>query len=214
MTILLKDIFGFVEHQEKTTMALGYTLILRRNSDNAVLNKGNTVKNVKIKINSIHWYLPYYTPSLEKQKILMNQIVKKMATELLYPEGSIFMKQVNTQNLWTFELGTQEGMNIPIWKYVVFQQSDREHDQNLNNNTFYRMPVTCAQCIIGSEKHPDSGILFNYDDDDSSQGYSEVKEAFRALKNDNTLQPNMSEVHFRSSNDGDNICYNIHSFDI
>ena len=43
------------------------------------------------------------------------------------------------------------------------------------------MRVTSAQVVIGTEKCPDSGILLNYNDDDSSQGYSQIKEAFRAL---------------------------------
>ena len=55
----------------------------------------------------------------------MNQITKKMATGLQYPERSVFMKEVNTQNFWTFKLGAQEGINIPIWIYVDFQQNDR-----------------------------------------------------------------------------------------
>ena len=60
-----------------------------------------------------------------------------MATELQYPERSIFMKQVNTQNLWTFELGTQEGINVPIRIFVILKQSDKEHDQNLNIRSMY-----------------------------------------------------------------------------
>ena len=27
------------------------------------------------------------------------------------------MKEVNTQHFWTFELGTQEGVNVPIWLF-------------------------------------------------------------------------------------------------
>ena len=46
------------------------------------------------------------------------------------------MKEINTQKLWTFELGTQEGINVPILVNIEFQQSDRQHDQNLNNETF------------------------------------------------------------------------------
>ena len=61
------------------------------------------------------------------------------------------MKEVNTQNFWTFELGTQEGINIPIWIFVGFQQNDRQHDQNLNNNTSVRLPVISAQVVIGTE---------------------------------------------------------------
>ena len=124
------------------------------------------------------------------------------------------MKEVNTQNFWTLEVGTQEGVNVPIWIYVAFQQHDRQHDQNLNNDIFYRMPVTSAQCIIGIEKYPDSAILLNYDEDDYSQGYGQIKEAFKALTKDNILQPYISEDDFRSDNNGNTIGYNIHVFDI
>ena len=98
------------------------------------------------------------------------------------------MKEVNFQNFWTFELGVQD-INIPIWIYVVFQQSDRQHDQKLNNDTFYRMPVTSAQCINGTENNPDSALLMNYNDDDYSQGYAQIKEDFRALTKDILFQP-------------------------
>ena len=35
--IMLKDVFGFAEHQEKFTFELGYKLILTRASDNSIL---------------------------------------------------------------------------------------------------------------------------------------------------------------------------------
>ena len=124
------------------------------------------------------------------------------------------MKEVNTQNLWTFELGTQEGINVPIWTFVAFQQNDRQHDQQLNNDTFYRPPVSSARCIIGTEKNSNNAILLNYDGDDYSQGYSQIKEAFKVLTKDNILQPYISEADFRSSNDGNDIGYNIYAFDI
>ena len=73
---------------------------------------------------------------LAQGKIIMGQIVDKKPTELRNVERSVFMKEVKSQNFWTFELGTQEGINVPIWIIVGFQQSDRQHDQNLNNDTF------------------------------------------------------------------------------
>ena len=118
----------------------------------------------------------------------MNQIRKKMATELRYPERSVFMKEVDTQSLWTFELGTQGGINVPIWIYVVFQQKDRQHDQNLNNDTSCRLPSITAQCIIVTVRYPDSAFLLNYDDDYYSRGCGQTEEAFRALTKDNLLQ--------------------------
>ena len=62
VTIMLKVFFGFAQHQKKGNYGLGYKLTLTLNSDNAVLNKGNAINNAKIKIISIDWYVPHYTP--------------------------------------------------------------------------------------------------------------------------------------------------------
>ena len=187
---------------------------MTRNSNNVVLNKGNAINIGKIKINAIEWYVPHYTPSIQQQSILSKQVLNKTPTQIQYPERSVFMKEVNTQNFWTFELGTQEGINIPTWIFVGFQQNDRQHDQNLNNDTFVRLPVISAQVVIGTERYPDSGNLLNYDDDDYSQGFGQIKEAFKASTKDNILQPYISDPDFKSSNDGSDIGYNIYAFDI
>ena len=212
--IYLKDVFGFAEYQEKGTYGLGYKLTMTRNSDNAVLNKGNAMNLGKIKINALEWYVPHYTPSMQKQSILSDQILNKTPTQIQYPERSVFMKEVNTQNVWTFELGTQEGVSIPTWIFIAFQQNDRQHDQNLNNDTFVRLPVISAQVVIGTERYPDSAILLNYDDDNYAQGYGLIKEAFKALTKDDILQPYISENDFRSSNNNNDVGYNIYAFDI
>ena len=211
--IYLKDVFGFAEYQDKGTYGLGYKLTMTSNSDNAVLNKANATNNAKIKINAIEWYVPHYTPSMQQQSISSKHIINKTPTEIKYPERPVFMKEVNTQNFWTFELGTQEGINIPTWIFVAFQQNDRQHDQNLNNGTFVRLPVISAPVVIGTERYPDSGILLNYDDDDYSQGFGLIKEAFRALTKDDILKPYITEDDFRSSNEGINIGYNMYAFD-
>ena len=52
----------------------------------------------------------------------MKQITDKIPTELRYVERSVLMKEVNTQNLWSFELGTQEGVNVRIWIIVGFNK--------------------------------------------------------------------------------------------
>ena len=213
LRIYLRYIFGFAEHQGTATYGLGYKLTLTRNSDNAVLNKANATINAKSKINSLEWYVPHYIPSLNEYNKLMVQIKQKTPTNLHYPERSVFMKEGSTQNLWTFELGTQESINVPIWVFVVFQQKDRQNDQNLKNDTFFRLPVSSTQVVIGTEKYPDKAISFNYNEDDYSQGNGQIKEAFKALTKDDLFQPYINEDDFRFSNDGDTIGYNIHAFD-
>ena len=126
----------------------------------------------------------------------------------------VFMKEVNNQNLWNFELGSQENMNVLIRIIIGFQQQDRQDSQNLKNDTFFRLPVVSAQCVIGTENYPDTGIVLNYDDD-YSQGYHQIKKAFKALTKDDILQPYISEEDLRTSNfTAADVGYNLYVFDI
>ena len=85
----------------------------------------------------------------------------------------------------------------------------------MNNDTFCRLPVVSAQCIIGTEKYPDAGILLDYNNDDYSQGYHQIKEAFKALTKDDILQPYISDDDFKTSNiRADDVGYNLYVFDI
>ena len=212
--IMLKNVFGFADCQEKATYELGYKLTLTRNKDEAVIDKVAGIAEARIKIDHIHWYVPHYTPSMSQQAIMSKQILNKTPTELRYVERSGFMKEVTNQNVWNFELGSQENMNVPVWIIIGFQQQDRQDSQNLNNDTFCRLPVVSAQCVIGTEKYPDAGILLNYDDDDYSQGYHQIEEAFKALTKDDILQPYISQEDFRTSNVAANdVGYNLYVFD-
>ena len=67
--IFLKENFGFAEYHEKATFALSYKLSLAKNSDNAVLSKVNATNIGKVKLDSIEWYVPHYTPSIAQQAI-------------------------------------------------------------------------------------------------------------------------------------------------
>ena len=152
---------------------------------------------------------------MSQQAIMSKQILNKTPTELRYVERSVFMKEVKYQNLWNFELGSQENMNVPIWIIIGFQQQDRQDIQDLKNDTFCRLPVVSAHCVIGTGKYPDAGILLNYADDDYSQGYHQIEEAFKALTKDDILQPYISEEDFRTSNiRAADAGYNLYVFDI
>ena len=112
-------------------------------------------------------------------------------------------------------MGSQENMNVPVWIIIGFQQQDRQDSQNLNNDTFCRLPVVSAHCVIGTEKYPDAGIILKNTDDDYSQGYHQIKEAFKALTKYDKLQPYISEEDFRSSNAAANdVGNNLYIFDI
>ena len=132
---MVKDVFGFSECQGKADFGLGYRLKLTRNTDNAFFNEDNEINNAKTKNNALQWYVPHYTPSISDQAILPHQILNKKPTELQNLERSGFMKEVKTQNLWSFELRTQDRINVPIWIIVGLKQRDRQASQILNSDT-------------------------------------------------------------------------------
>ena len=66
--------------------------------------------------------MPHYTPNISQQDMLFKQITSKTPTKLQYVKRSVFMREVNTQNFWTFELGVEVKINVPIWIIFGFQQ--------------------------------------------------------------------------------------------
>ena len=84
LRIMLKDVFGFAECQEKATHGLGYKLTLTRNKDDAVIDKAGGIADARIKNDHIHWYIPHYTPSIQQQGILSKQILIIVPTDLIY----------------------------------------------------------------------------------------------------------------------------------
>ena len=95
--INLKDLFGFAD-QEKITYGLGYTLTLKRNINNDPIIRDNAITAAKINIKDISWHIPHYTPSMENQQLVMDQVLAKDPTELFYMERIVFRKDVNTNN--------------------------------------------------------------------------------------------------------------------
>ena len=60
-------------------------------------------------------------------------------------------------------------------------QRDQFNQQHQNNDTFSRLSVVNAQCIIGSESFPDAKRKCNFAFDKCSQAYGETVSCFRHL---------------------------------
>ena len=142
----LKDLFGFAD-QEKMIYGLGYTLSLKRNSIIDVVFRTNDVDAAKVVVKDLSWYIPHYVPSLENQQLVPNQILKKDPTELFYTERTVFRKGVNTNNNWTFELGTS-GITTPTFVNVGFQARNKIDSQTHDIATFDRLSISNAVCKI------------------------------------------------------------------
>ena len=89
--------------------------------------------------------------------------------------------------------------------FVRFQERDRQNSPETKNDTFYKPPVSSAQCIFGTEKYADSGIKINYADGNYSQGYGQIKEAFECVTKYDIFQHCPYDQGFRSSNREDGV---------
>ena len=56
---------------------------------------------------------------------MLGHIVSNAATELSYIKRSSYMKDITTENVWTFELVVGDGFHKPIFKKVGFMQKDQ-----------------------------------------------------------------------------------------
>ena len=203
--IKLKDLFGFAD-QEKITYGLGYTLTLKRNTNNDVVFRTKGVNAAKVVVKDISWYIPHYVRSLENQQLVLNQILNKDPTELYYTERTVFRKDVNTNNNWTFELG-DSGESTPTFVIVGFQARNKIDPQTHDNATFGRLLVSNAVCKIGSEKYPDDGIECDYDRDKYDQAYSEIENFYHLKSETNLLNPFIDLHKFRTK-------FNFYVFDL
>ena len=82
------------------------------------------IADARTKIDHIRWHVHLYTPSIPQPGTLSKQVLSRTPMQLRYIERSVFMKEVNNQNLWNFVLGSQKSMNLPIWIVIRFQHRD------------------------------------------------------------------------------------------
>ena len=164
----------------------------------------------KVVVKDISWYIPHYVPSLENQQLVLNQILNKDPTEFFYTERTVFRKDVNTNNNWTFELGNSGGeaaQSTSTFVIVGFQARNKIDSQTHDNPKFDRLSVSNAVCKIGSENYPDDGIECDYDRDEYDQAYSEIGN-FYHLKTETNLLNLFIDLHkFRTN-------YNFYVFDL
>ena len=207
--IKLKDLFGFAD-QEKITYGLGYTLTLKRNTNNDAILRNVGVDAAKVVIKDIGWYIPHYVPSIENQQLVMDQILNKDPTELSYTQRITVRKDVNTNSNWTFELGIaggSSGIESPTFVIVGFQARNKIDSQVHDNAVFDRLPISNAVCKIGSEKYPDDEIECDYDRDKYDQAYSEIENFYHLHSETSLLNPFIDLNKFRTN-------YNFYVFDI
>ena len=172
--VYLKDVFGFIRHLDKINFGLGYTLTLKR------ADSGNSIyrtigDEAKVDIKDIVWYVRHDTPSFDNIALVNEHILSKKNTEYSYVSRMISYKPVNSNNNWSFEIGTESGTNIPIYVIVGFQTAARAGpDQTQNNAIFDRPDIIEASCNVGTVRYPDHEFQVDFNRNKYNEPFNEI----------------------------------------
>ena len=132
---------------------MGYILTLKRNNNIEPNIRTARVDAAKVVVKDISWYIPHFVPNLENPQLVLNQILNNNPTELSFTERTVFRKDINTNNNWTFELGNS-GESTPSFVIVGFQTRNKIDSQTDDNATCDKFSISNAVCKIGSENIP------------------------------------------------------------
>ena len=111
-------------------------LISTKNNNNAVLNRATGFPNSKSVIFAISCFVAQSTPNEAQQGELSEHLLSKAPTAIYYIKRTAVMKKVKLQNLWTFDMGTGKGKDVPIINTMGYQECDRINLQFLNSHIF------------------------------------------------------------------------------
>ena len=92
-------------------------------------------------------------------------------------ERTVYRKDVNTINNWTFDLGNS-GELTPTYVIVGFQDRSIIDSQTHNTSVFEQLLISNAVCEIGSKKYPVDGMNCDYARDKYDQAYHEIENVF------------------------------------
>ena len=96
-----------------------------------------------------------------------------------------------------FDLGVKGGIGVPISAAVAFQNRNRINAAAEDNSVFFRPYVLDAQCVIQTERFPETSINTDYAKQKNSQAYGELVLYLGRLRKDSNLQPFISKDDFR-----------------
>ena len=85
---------------------------------------------------------------MENQQLVMDQVLDKDPTESFNVERTVYRKDVNTNNNWTFQLDNS-GESKPSFIIVGIQARNEIGSQTHNNAIFDRLPFSSGICKIG-----------------------------------------------------------------
>ena len=101
--------------------------------------------------------------------------------------------------------GVKNRIDVPVCVIVAIQNRNRKDAESEDMSVFFGHHVLSAQCLIGTERHPEVCMNTDHAKHNFFQAYGELASCFKHLSQDNFLQLYVAK---------DDINFNFHVLDI
>ena len=197
----LEHIFGFCETFKKITESLGFELQLKTSNE-----KQNTIyttlggNDVYVTINSIHLYIPSLVPSAEQQQIF-NEAIRENFT-LSFDAWVTDRKPVNTGNEDQLDIGPASNINIPLYRKVALQKTQRDNParpaNQFNNAVFDHVDVKRYFVQIDGVRYPKDPVETTFSENKYLDQYIDPKIFFKEYNGESLLHPFISYLDMKT----------------
>ena len=165
---------GFPASQDTITINQGFKLILKRaETYNSIFR--TIADNAKVEIKDLVLYVRQFTPSIDNMNLINEHILANKSAVYPFTQNSYTTKPINANRKWTFEIGQETSIDIPLQIIVGFQSIERLQSQTQNNGVFDQLNITSAQCRIGTDRYPDQPYTLDYTRNKYNDAYEAVR---------------------------------------
>ena len=173
----LSQIFGFCKDIDTVFRGVKHSLVIDRAQPADYIMRANGVAAGKFNISHISMWMPKVVPSLEVESAVESKLVGGHIRTLYFEQMRVYRRMFQaTENNSTWRIATQSGSELPRHVFIVFQSSERESNQEMNNMVFDNGNLRRISCRVNSTQYPERE--FECDFTTANRNYSRLYMSF------------------------------------
>ena len=194
--LALENIFGFCKSFKKITKNLGFHIIFRT-ADLQDIIYTSIADNINVTINSLYLFVPTLTPSTETQ-LMFNESIQN--NYRIFFDDWFTERRVVSDTITQIDIGSAQQVSSPKYLIASHQTAARLNapDKGLNISRFDNLNVRKYFVEIDSIRYPRDGVLTNYNENDYTDQYKDLKLFYKEYVGEELLSPFVSYPDMKS----------------
>ena len=185
--LYLEDIFGFCKTFKKVTKNLGFHITFKTNDLQNIIYS-SMADDINVTINNLYLYVPNLIHNVETQ-VMFNeatQNIYKIIFDEWYTE-----RRVISDTITQLDIGSSQNVQSP--KYLIGAHQTRIRadtaNKNINIAIFDNLNLQKYYVEIDSVRYPRDNVLVNYEQNDYTEQYKDLKLFFKEYIGEELMSP-------------------------